>query len=64
MEWYRKAAEAGNATAMLCLGACYEAGVGMLTKDKVKAIEWYRKAADGGSYKAAERLQELEGKSS
>ena len=64
VEWYRKAAEAGNATAMLCLGACYEAGVGMLTKDKVKAIEWYRKAADGGSYKAAERLQELEGKSS
>ena len=64
VEWYRKAAEAGNATAMLCLGACYEAGVGMLTKDKVKAIEWYRKAADGGSYEAAERLQELEGKSS
>ena len=64
VEWYRKAAEAGNATAMPCLGACYEFGVGGLTKDKVKAMEWYRKAAEAGNSKAAERLQELEEKSS
>ena len=64
VEWYRKAAEAGNAKAMLCLGACYEFEVGGLTKDKVKAMEWYRKAAEAGNSKAAERLQELEEKSS
>ena len=63
-EWYRKAAEAGHITAMCNLGNCYEYGKGGLTKDEAKAVEWYRKAAEGGSREAAERLQELEGKSS
>ena len=64
VEWYKKAAEAGNARAIFNLGVCYEFGVGGLTKDKVKAMEWYRKAAEAGNSKAAERLQELEEKSS
>ena len=64
VEWYKKAAEAGNARAIFNLGVCYEFGVGGLTKDKVKAMEWYRKAVEAGNSKAAERLQELEEKSS
>ena len=64
MEWYQKAAKAGNATAMCNLGIYYEYGEGGLTKDEAKAVEWYRKAAEGGNYGAAVRLQELEGKSS
>ncbi len=64
VEWYKKAAEAGNTRAIFNLGVCYEFGVGGLTKDKVKAMEWYRKAAEAGNSKAAERLQELEEKSS
>ena len=63
-EWYRKAAEAGHTTAMCNLGNYYEYGKGGLTKDEVKAVEWYRKAAEAGNSQAAERLQELEGKSS
>ena len=65
VEWYKKAAEAGNATAMHNLGVYYEYGKGGgLTKDTSKAVEWYRKAAEAGDHWAAERLQELEEKSS
>jgi uncharacterized protein len=46
VEWYRKAAEAGNAYGMLFLGRMYEAGRGGLRKDKTQALEWYRKAGD------------------
>ena len=63
VQWYRKAAEAGDARAMYNLGYAYEYGQGGLTKDEAKAVEWYKKAK-AGSLKAAERLQELEGKSS
>ena len=46
VEWYRKAAEAGEARAMYNLGKCYEDGKGGLTKDTYKAVEWYQKAAE------------------
>ena len=59
MEWYRKAAEAGNARAMYNLGLCYYNGQGGLIKDTSKAVEWYRKAAEAGISEAAERLQKL-----
>ena len=58
VQWYRKAAEAGDARAMYNLGYAYEYGQGGLTKDEAKAVEWYKKAK-AGSLKAAERLQEL-----
>ena len=59
VEWYKKAAEAGNAYAMYDLGNCYEYGKGGLTKDEAKAVEWYQKAAKRGSSEAVKRLQEL-----
>ena len=64
VEWLKKAAEAGYASAMFELGFCYELGLWGLTVDKVKAEEWYQKEEEARNSKAAERLQELEGKSS
>ena len=50
MEWYQKAAEAGEASAMYKLGYAYEHGEGGLTKDEAKAREWYKKAVEAGMW--------------
>jgi TPR repeat protein len=47
VEWYRKAAEQGNAHAQFCLGVTYSTGEGGI-KYSVKAMEWLRKAAEQG----------------
>ena len=51
VEWYRKAAEQGNADAQCCLGWCYDRGYAV-AKDPLKAVEWYRKAAEQNNAKA------------
>jgi hypothetical protein len=43
-EWFEKAAEEGNATAMINLGLLYENGHGV-AQDYATAREWYEKAA-------------------
>eukprot|EP00808_Paulinella_micropora_P009559 g76512.t1 len=58
VEWYTKAAEAGNAPAQRYLGVCYENGQGV-QKDRNKAVEWYKKAAENGNKKAIARLRHL-----
>jgi TPR repeat protein len=52
---YRKAAEAGDATAMNNIGLLYENGQGV-PQDYRQAMVWYRKAADGGNSSAALQL--------
>ena len=47
-EWYRKAAEQGDADAQLMLGVMYELGQGV-PQDYAQAAEWYRRAAEQGS---------------
>ena len=47
----RKAADAGNAKAMTCLGACYASGTGV-PQDDAEAAKWWRKAADAGDVEA------------
>jgi TPR repeat protein len=47
-EWYRKAADAGNANAMTALGWLYDNGMGV-EKDLKQAADWYRKGADAGN---------------
>ena len=47
VEWYQKAAEAGDAYSMFALGNAYENGEGV-GKDEEKALDWYRKAAATG----------------
>ena len=51
VQWYRKAAERGNATGEYGLGLCYLNGDGV-SKDAVEAVKWYRKAAEQGFAKA------------
>lgn len=69
VEWWRKAAELGNAYADNCLGYCYSIGQGGLAKDAghgveqdwKKAVELYREAADMSDPEAQyRRLAELE----
>lgn len=57
-EWFRKAAEQGNADAQALLAACYLCGEGV-KQDKSQAIKWYRKAADNGDEDAKKALREL-----
>ena len=47
MKWYRKAAEQGNASAQVSLGAMYLNGQGM-PQDYAAAMKWVRKAANQG----------------
>lgn len=47
VEWYRKGAEQGDATAQFCLAFSYASGEGV-PQDLGKAVEWYRKAAEQG----------------
>lgn len=53
--WYQKAAEAGNAKAMLQLGAMYEEGAGV-EKDYSMARTWYEAAADEGNVLAMAKV--------
>ena len=47
VQWYRKAADQGNADAQDHLGWMYVSGTGV-TQDEAEAANWYRKAADQG----------------
>ena len=47
VNWYRKAAEQGNADAQNSLGGCYYYGDGV-EKNEEEAVNWYRKAAEQG----------------
>ncbi|MEQ9454192.1 MAG: tetratricopeptide repeat protein [Phycisphaeraceae bacterium] len=55
VEWYRKAADAANTSAMFNLGVAYDNGVGVPVDDRL-AVEWYRKAADAGNANAMYNL--------
>jgi len=48
VDWYRKAADAGDSRAQTTLGLMYYDGQGV-TQDYVESVRWYRKAADAGN---------------
>jgi tetratricopeptide (TPR) repeat protein len=48
VEWFRKAAEHGNALGQLWLGQMYYFGIG-LPKDSTQAAKWFRTAAEQGN---------------
>ena len=56
VNWYRKAADNGNATAMNNLAQSYKNGGCGLPKDEAQAVNWYRKAADAGNIDAMNNL--------
>jgi TPR repeat protein len=58
MSWYRRAADAGNDTAMYNVGVLWEGGFGV-TQDRDQAIGWYRKAASAGNEPAKAALKSL-----
>lgn|SRR5512137_727596 len=47
VNWFRKAAEQGDAYALRMLGIAYYRGAGV-TRDYAQAANWYRKAAEQG----------------
>jgi TPR repeat protein len=55
VNWYRKAAEQGNANAQCKLGIMYAKGEG-IGKDEKKAVEWYWKSAEQGNADAQYNL--------
>lgn len=57
--WFRKAAEAGDATAMFNLGLHYAKGHGV-KRDFGQAVEWMQKAADAGDDDAPKLIQEYQ----
>jgi uncharacterized protein len=61
MEWYRKAADQGNAYAQYNIGRLYDNGWGV-EKDYTKALAWYQKAADEGDEDAKAALTRLQAK--
>lgn len=56
-EWYKKAAEQGNADAQNDLAKCYYYGEGV-EKNLLEAAVWYRKSAEQGNAKAQNYLGE------
>ncbi|HLY18551.1 MAG TPA: serine/threonine-protein kinase [Bryobacteraceae bacterium] len=58
LRWFRKAGDAGDAAAMLQVGACYELGVGAAADDQVAAT-WYGKAAGRGNAAAMFNLGQM-----
>ena len=48
IEWYRKAAEQGHATAAYLLGLTCANGLGGIVRDDVAAVQWFQKAAEQG----------------
>ena len=48
VQWYRKAAEQGNASGQNNLGWMYKEGRGVPQDDQL-AVQWYRKAAEQGN---------------
>jgi TPR repeat protein len=47
LEWYRKAAKKGDATAMRNIGLMYRKGEGV-PKDQREAVRWFFRAAEKG----------------
>ena len=48
LQWFRSAADQGNADAQYNLGVMYDEGQGV-PQDDTEALQWYRRAADQGN---------------
>jgi len=58
LNWYRKAAEAGNSDGMVSVGFMYQNGHGV-SEDYFQAASWYQKAADTGNAAGLRSLGQL-----
>ncbi len=57
-EWYRKAADEGNANAQYSLGHMYQFEQGV-RQDSREAANWFQKAAERGNSAARKRLEKI-----
>ena len=55
MQWYRRAADAGNGKGMAQVGYLYANGSGV-EKSPTEALRWYRRAADAGNTMAMTQI--------
>ena len=60
LEWYRKAADQGEAAALFNLGVTYDNRRGV-SQDYSQAFAWYRKAADSRKRQRAEHWRSNSG---
>lgn len=58
MDYYRKAASQGDATAMYNIGVFYENGI-VVYKSVQEALDWYKKAADKGCTLAQDAITRI-----
>jgi TPR repeat protein len=58
MRWFRKAADLGNADAMMGISWIYGNGRGV-AQDDAEALRWYKKSAELGNADAMERIGSL-----
>lgn len=58
VSWLRKAAEQGDADALILLSGMYDEGLNV-TQDYMEAIKWFRKAAEQGSAYAQFKLGQM-----
>ena len=58
VQWYRQAAEQGDAQAQVLLGIAYESGRGV-RQDSALAQEWYGKACDNGYQDGCDNYRRL-----
>lgn len=58
VQWYRKAAEAGDAGAQYCLGLCYYGALGVRLNE-AEAFKWIRMAAEQGEPDAQKALGDM-----
>lgn len=59
LEWFKRAANNGNAEAMANLGEIYEHGLLGVRQDDAEAISWLRRAVKLGGDKARSKLKDL-----
>jgi len=58
VEWYRRAADQGNALGQHGLGLCYKNGQGV-RRDMLQAYGWFQLASDQGDEEAKEKAAAL-----
>tara|TARA_E500000178_G_C16889727_1_gene692987 strand:+ start:194 stop:433 length:240 start_codon:yes stop_codon:yes gene_type:complete len=60
VQWYQRATEQGEPTALFNLGSLYRKGYGV-PKNETKALDLYREAAGKGNAQAKQMLRKMRG---
>ena len=58
LEWFRKAAQAGDVDGIFRVGSMYYMGKGGVAENNQMAIQWFRRASKAGHQEAKKILKE------